>query len=178
MNPMVHLGLSNSRMKDFTDLAIAALRTVFEGGTLVAAIRATFRRRGHSYRRARSSRSVNSSSRMSEHRPTRGRMLSARACGNLNIWRNSSKNCERSFPGRWNMLGPARRSQRDGRRAARGSDRLVWTHQAVAPVVADPNGSTLACQGRVSGERGERSLDTPTCFRKIEAGATGVTAAE
>jgi predicted nucleotidyltransferase component of viral defense system len=43
---MVHLGLSNSRMKDFTDLAIAARRTAFEGSTLVAAIRATFRRRG------------------------------------------------------------------------------------------------------------------------------------
>jgi predicted nucleotidyltransferase component of viral defense system len=43
---MVHLGLSNSRMKDFTDLAIAARRTAFDGGTLVAAMRATFRRRG------------------------------------------------------------------------------------------------------------------------------------
>ena len=43
---MVQLGLSNSRMKDFTDLAIAARRCEFEGGTLVAAIRATFRRRG------------------------------------------------------------------------------------------------------------------------------------
>jgi len=43
---MVHFGLSNSRMKDFTDLAIAARRTAFDGNTLVAAIRATFRRRG------------------------------------------------------------------------------------------------------------------------------------
>jgi predicted nucleotidyltransferase component of viral defense system len=43
---MVHLGLSNSRLKDFTDLAIAARRTAFDGATLVAAIRATFRRRG------------------------------------------------------------------------------------------------------------------------------------
>jgi len=43
---MVHLGLSNSRLKDFTDLAIAARRTAFDGTTLVAAIRATFRRRG------------------------------------------------------------------------------------------------------------------------------------
>ena len=43
---MVHLGLSNSRMKDFTDLAMAARRTAFDGSTLVAAIRATFRRRG------------------------------------------------------------------------------------------------------------------------------------
>jgi DNA-binding response OmpR family regulator len=43
---MVHLGLSNSRMKDFTDLAIAGRRTAFDGSTLVAAIRATFRRRG------------------------------------------------------------------------------------------------------------------------------------
>lgn len=43
---MVHLGLSNSRMKDFTDLAILARRTAFDGDTLVAAIRATLRRRG------------------------------------------------------------------------------------------------------------------------------------
>ena len=43
---MVHLGLSNSRMKDFTDIAIAARRNPFDGSTLVAAIGATFRRRG------------------------------------------------------------------------------------------------------------------------------------
>jgi predicted nucleotidyltransferase component of viral defense system len=43
---MIHLGLSNSRMKDFTDIAIAARRTAFDGSTLVAAIGATFRRRG------------------------------------------------------------------------------------------------------------------------------------
>ena len=42
---MVQLGLSNSRMKDFTDVAVAARRCAFDGGTLVAAIRATFRRR-------------------------------------------------------------------------------------------------------------------------------------
>jgi hypothetical protein len=99
-------------------------------------------------------------------------MLSARVFGTLNLWRNSSKNCERFSPGRSNMLGPARCSQRDGRRVARGSSRLVRTHQAVAPVVADPNRSTLACQGRVSGERSEQSLDTSMCFRKTEAGAT------
>jgi predicted nucleotidyltransferase component of viral defense system len=46
LEAMVHLGLSNSRMKDFTDLAIAARRTDFEGSTLAAAISATFRRRG------------------------------------------------------------------------------------------------------------------------------------
>ena len=43
---MVQLGLSNSRMKDFTDVAIAARRTAFDGTTLVAAIDATFHRRG------------------------------------------------------------------------------------------------------------------------------------
>lgn len=42
---MVDLGRSNSRMKDFTDLAMAARRVTFDGDTLVAAIRATFRRR-------------------------------------------------------------------------------------------------------------------------------------
>lgn len=43
---MVQLGLSNSRMKDFTDVAMAARRAPFDGTTLVAAIQATFRRRG------------------------------------------------------------------------------------------------------------------------------------
>ena len=42
---MVDLGRSNSRMKDFTDLAMAARRVAFDGEALVAAIRATFRRR-------------------------------------------------------------------------------------------------------------------------------------
>lgn len=42
---MVDLGVSNSRMKDFTDIAMAARRVAFDGDTLVAALRATFRRR-------------------------------------------------------------------------------------------------------------------------------------
>jgi predicted nucleotidyltransferase component of viral defense system len=42
---MVDLGRSNSRMKDFADLAMAARRVAFDGDTLVAAVRATFRRR-------------------------------------------------------------------------------------------------------------------------------------
>jgi hypothetical protein len=42
---MVDLGRSNSRMKDFTDLAMAARRVAFDGDRLVTAIRATFRRR-------------------------------------------------------------------------------------------------------------------------------------
>lgn len=43
---MVDLGISNSRMKDFTDVAMAARRVNFNGDPLVAALRATFRRRG------------------------------------------------------------------------------------------------------------------------------------
>jgi predicted nucleotidyltransferase component of viral defense system len=42
---MVDLGVSNSRMKDFTDIAMAARRVQFDGDTLVAALRATFHRR-------------------------------------------------------------------------------------------------------------------------------------
>lgn len=42
---IVDLGLSNSRMKDFTDVAMAARRWTFDGDTLVAALQATFRRR-------------------------------------------------------------------------------------------------------------------------------------
>ena len=42
---IVALGRSNSRMKDFTDLAMAARGVAFEGDALVAALRATFRRR-------------------------------------------------------------------------------------------------------------------------------------
>jgi hypothetical protein len=43
---MVDLGISNSRLKDFSDIAIAARRVAFDGESLVAALRATFRRRG------------------------------------------------------------------------------------------------------------------------------------
>ncbi len=43
---MVDLGISNSRMKDFTDIAVAARRAAFDGASLVEAIRATFHRRG------------------------------------------------------------------------------------------------------------------------------------
>ncbi len=42
---IVDLGLSNSRMKDFTDIAMAARRWTFDADTLVAALGATFRRR-------------------------------------------------------------------------------------------------------------------------------------
>lgn len=43
---MVDLGISNSRMKDFTDVAMAARRLKFSGEPLIAALRATFGRRG------------------------------------------------------------------------------------------------------------------------------------
>jgi hypothetical protein len=46
---MVDLGISNSRMKDFTDVAMAARRLTFSGELLVAALRATFRRRGTAF---------------------------------------------------------------------------------------------------------------------------------
>ncbi|WP_397535871.1 nucleotidyl transferase AbiEii/AbiGii toxin family protein [Roseateles sp.] len=42
---MVMLGQANSRMKDFFDLAVIARRTKLDGGTLAAAIAATFARR-------------------------------------------------------------------------------------------------------------------------------------
>jgi hypothetical protein len=42
---MVMLGQANSRMKDFFDLAVIARRTALDGGTLAAAIAATFARR-------------------------------------------------------------------------------------------------------------------------------------
>lgn len=43
---MVVLGINNSRMKDFFDLAIIARTSELDGGTLVDAVRATFERRG------------------------------------------------------------------------------------------------------------------------------------
>ncbi len=42
---MVQLGIANSRMKDFYDLALLAKPFDFEGDVLAAAIRATFERR-------------------------------------------------------------------------------------------------------------------------------------
>jgi Nucleotidyl transferase AbiEii toxin, Type IV TA system len=43
---MVQLGMANSRMKDFFDLAVIARNTELDGATLANAIRATFARRG------------------------------------------------------------------------------------------------------------------------------------
>lgn len=43
---MVSLGMLNSRMKDFFDMAVAARRMTFDGEMLVRAFRATFARRG------------------------------------------------------------------------------------------------------------------------------------
>jgi len=42
---MVKLGIANSRMKDFYDLWVLAQRFEFEGASLAAAIRATFKTR-------------------------------------------------------------------------------------------------------------------------------------
>lgn len=45
MHAMVVLGMSNSRMKDFFDLAVIARSMTLDGETLVNAVRATFKRR-------------------------------------------------------------------------------------------------------------------------------------
>lgn len=45
LHAMVVLGMSNSRMKDFFDLAVIARTSALDGGALVDAIRATFARR-------------------------------------------------------------------------------------------------------------------------------------
>ena len=45
LHAMVVLGMNNSRMKDFYDLAVIARTSALDGGTLVDAIRATFARR-------------------------------------------------------------------------------------------------------------------------------------
>lgn len=45
LQAMVALGMQNSRMRDFYDLWIIARQFSFEGATLVAAVRATFKRR-------------------------------------------------------------------------------------------------------------------------------------
>jgi hypothetical protein len=46
LEAMVKLGLANTRMKDFYDLALMSKMFAFDGETLVSAIRATFERRG------------------------------------------------------------------------------------------------------------------------------------
>jgi predicted nucleotidyltransferase component of viral defense system len=46
LDAIVQLGLANSRMKDFYDLAVLARKFEFDGELLVRAIRATFERRG------------------------------------------------------------------------------------------------------------------------------------
>lgn len=52
MHAMVVLGTSNSRMKDFFDVHVLAMRQTFEGTPLVLAVRATFARRGTEIPRA------------------------------------------------------------------------------------------------------------------------------
>ena len=42
---MVRLGIANSRMKDFYDLYVLSRNFIFDGNTLVRAIKATFKRR-------------------------------------------------------------------------------------------------------------------------------------
>jgi hypothetical protein len=107
---MVHLGLSNSRMKDFTDLAIAARRTAFEGSTLAAAIRATFRRRGtllpESEIVALSEQFVQDSRAQANWKA----YVKREGLRGLNPWRNSSKNYEHFFPG--HRVCPDRRDVR------------------------------------------------------------------
>jgi len=46
VHAMVELGSKNSRMRDFFDIHALAEREAFEGAVLMAAIRATFERRG------------------------------------------------------------------------------------------------------------------------------------
>ena len=46
LEAMVKLGIANSRMKDFHDLHSLATTFAFDGKTLTAAVRATFKRRG------------------------------------------------------------------------------------------------------------------------------------
>lgn len=46
LEAMVSLGIANSRMKDFFDVAWCAAHLAFEGEELVSAVRATFERRG------------------------------------------------------------------------------------------------------------------------------------
>lgn len=46
LEAMVSLGMANSRMKDFFDVAWCAEHLAFDGAELVAAVRATFERRG------------------------------------------------------------------------------------------------------------------------------------
>ena len=49
LQAMVDLGIANSRMKDFYDLRYLASCFSFDGATLLAAIKSTFRRRGETY---------------------------------------------------------------------------------------------------------------------------------
>lgn len=46
LHAMVVLGMNNSRMKDFFDLAVIARTSELDGSTLLDALRATFKRRG------------------------------------------------------------------------------------------------------------------------------------
>jgi hypothetical protein len=45
LEAVVHLGLTNSRMKDFNDIVVLSRMFEFDGDLLVRAIRATFERK-------------------------------------------------------------------------------------------------------------------------------------
>ena len=91
---MVHLGLSNSRMKGFTDLAIAARRTGFAGSTLVAAIRATFRRRGTQLPESEIVALGEQFVQDARVQANWKAYVKVRVFVVLNPWRKSSKNCD------------------------------------------------------------------------------------
>jgi hypothetical protein len=49
---------------------------------------------------------------------------------------------------------------------------VAYDEVIVAPVSAEPSGACRAGQGRVSGERSERTIDAPKSSRTIGSGAT------
>jgi hypothetical protein len=150
---MVAPGISNSRMKDFTDIAMAARRVTFDGGVLVAALRATFRRRSTPLLDAEM---VGLSDRFVQD-------ASAQAS-----WKAfAARNRPRDFESLVQIMSELRRFLHDPLEHARRGEPFTanwnpggpWTSRdfsglivPVAPVTADPEGATRAGQGRVSGE--------------------------
>jgi hypothetical protein len=143
---MVDLGISNSRMKDFTDVAMAARRVAFDGDTLVAALRATFRRRGTPLPElevvALSDRFVQDANAQANwkafatrNRPRDFESPSLRSCPSFGafLFRHLS------------TPELVSHSPKAGIRTDHGRSGSKWTHQVVvAPVIAGPKGATAS----------------------------------
>lgn len=117
---MVDLGISNSRMKDFTDVAMAARRVAFDGDILVAALRRRFVAVGRRCPSTKSLPSVIASFRTRMLRRTGKHSQRGTGRSTSSLWPRSCPNFGTFFSLHFSTPGPASHSPRSGIRAGPG----------------------------------------------------------